>query len=118
MIAALYVLARGPSATIPGVDPWPARRNALLYPGSHPVVAHPLAHGGRGRFVTRSSSRRNKGRTLRRTLWFRYKRGAGSSSSQRGRSFGGLWVYLCQSHTGREPSRGRSGTSTAVSPWR
>lgn len=40
-VAALYVLARGPYANMPGVDPWPERRNALLYPGPWPVVAHP-----------------------------------------------------------------------------
>lgn len=41
MIAALYVLSRGPYADMPGVDPWPERRNALLYPGPWPVVAFP-----------------------------------------------------------------------------
>lgn len=41
MIAALYVLARGPYANMPGVDPWPAKRNALLYRGPDPIVAHP-----------------------------------------------------------------------------
>ena len=40
-VAALYVLARGPYANMPGVDPWPERRDALLYRGPHPVVAHP-----------------------------------------------------------------------------
>lgn len=41
MIAALYVLARGPYVNMPGVDPWPFRRNALCFPGGMPVVAHP-----------------------------------------------------------------------------
>lgn len=40
-VAALYVLARGPYANMPGVDPWPAKRNALCFPGGMPVVAHP-----------------------------------------------------------------------------
>lgn len=40
-VAALYVLARGPYASMPDVDPWPARRNALAYTGPHPIVAHP-----------------------------------------------------------------------------
>lgn len=40
-VAALYVLSRGPYADMTGVDPWPERRNALLYRGSYPVVAFP-----------------------------------------------------------------------------
>lgn len=40
-VAALYVLARGPYANMPDVDPWPERRNALLYRGPWPVLAHP-----------------------------------------------------------------------------
>lgn len=40
-VAALYVLARGPYSSMPGVDPWPEKRNALCFPGGMPVVAHP-----------------------------------------------------------------------------
>ncbi len=40
-IAALYVLADGPYAGIPGVDPWDEERDARTYWGPHPVVAHP-----------------------------------------------------------------------------
>ena len=40
-VAALYVLARGPYAAMEGVDAWPERRDALLYDGEGPVVAHP-----------------------------------------------------------------------------
>jgi len=40
-IAALYVLDPGPYTDLPGVDPWPESRDARLYPGPHPVVAHP-----------------------------------------------------------------------------
>lgn len=41
MIAALYVLADGPYAGIEGVDLWPESRDARLYAGPWPVVAHP-----------------------------------------------------------------------------
>ena len=41
MIAALYVQADGCYANLPGVDAWDEARDARLYPGPHPVVAHP-----------------------------------------------------------------------------
>jgi hypothetical protein len=41
MIAALYVETDGCYCGIPGVDPWDAVRDARLYAGPHPVVAHP-----------------------------------------------------------------------------
>lgn len=41
MIAALYVDPRGAYANIPGVDLWDEKRDARLYAGPHPVVAHP-----------------------------------------------------------------------------
>src|SRR5438874_9395972 len=41
MIAALYVVEGGPYFGLPGVDPWPASRDARKYAGPHPVVAHP-----------------------------------------------------------------------------
>ena len=40
-IAAIYVLPDGPYVGLPGVDPWPESRDARLYPGPYPVVAHP-----------------------------------------------------------------------------
>jgi hypothetical protein len=40
-IAALYVDPRGCYANLPGVDAWPESRDARLYAGPHPVVAHP-----------------------------------------------------------------------------
>lgn len=41
MIAALFVQEGGCYFGIPGVDPWPVSRDARLYPGPWPVVAHP-----------------------------------------------------------------------------
>lgn len=41
MIAALYIDPRGPYPKIEGVDPWDEARDARLYNGPWPVVAHP-----------------------------------------------------------------------------
>lgn len=41
MIAALYVETGGVYCGLPDVDPWDAARDARLYRGPHPVVAHP-----------------------------------------------------------------------------
>jgi hypothetical protein len=41
MIAALFVEAGGCYFGIEGVDPWPIERDARLYAGPWPVVAHP-----------------------------------------------------------------------------
>jgi hypothetical protein len=40
-IAALYVETDGAYFGLPGVDPWDEARDARLYAGPHPVVAHP-----------------------------------------------------------------------------
>ncbi len=41
MIAALFVATGGCYFGLPDVDPWDEARDARLYPGPHPVVAHP-----------------------------------------------------------------------------
>jgi hypothetical protein len=41
VIAALYVETGGCYFSLPGVDPWDEARDARLYAGPHPVVAHP-----------------------------------------------------------------------------
>lgn len=40
-VAALYVVTDGCYFGLPGVDPWDVVRDARLYAGPHPVVAHP-----------------------------------------------------------------------------
>lgn len=40
-VAALYVETDGAYYGLPGVDPWDVTRDARLYHGPHPVVAHP-----------------------------------------------------------------------------
>ena len=40
-VAALYVAKGGCYFGLPGVDPWDQARDARLYAGPHPVVAHP-----------------------------------------------------------------------------
>ena len=41
MIAALFVATDGPYFGLPGVDPYDIKRDATLYNGPFPVVAHP-----------------------------------------------------------------------------
>lgn len=41
MIAALFVERNGVYFGLPDVDPWDKHRDAMLYDGPHPVVAHP-----------------------------------------------------------------------------
>lgn len=40
-VAALYVRTNGVYFGLDGVDPWDERRDARLYAGPHPIVAHP-----------------------------------------------------------------------------
>lgn len=40
-VAALYVQSKGVYSNLLGVDPWDEKRDARLYEGPHPVVAHP-----------------------------------------------------------------------------
>lgn len=40
-VAALFVESAGAYFSVPGIDPWDEPRDARLYDGPHPVVAHP-----------------------------------------------------------------------------
>lgn len=55
MVAALYVDPLGPYQSIDGVECWDEARDARLYPGPHPIVAHPPCGpwGRLHRFCTR-----------------------------------------------------------------
>jgi hypothetical protein len=41
MIAAIYVDPKGPYANVKGIDLWDEKRDARLYNGPYPVIAHP-----------------------------------------------------------------------------
>ena len=58
-VAALYVDPRGCYSGLSGVDPWGPERDARLYSGPYPVVAHPPCERW-GRFATGSMTRKNK----------------------------------------------------------
>lgn len=53
MVAALYVAARGCYTNLPDVDAWAPPRDARLYAGPNPVVAHPPC-GTHGRYAART----------------------------------------------------------------
>jgi hypothetical protein len=60
-VAALFVATNGCYFGLPDVDPWDVTRDARLYPGPHPVVAHPPCerwgrywHGGPSAKVRRT----------------------------------------------------------------
>ena len=59
MIAALYVETDGAYYGIPGVDPWNRSRDAHLYAGPHPVVAHPPCQRW-GRYATGAPCKPNQ----------------------------------------------------------
>ena len=67
MIAALYVESVGAYSGLPGVDPWDEARDARLYAGPHPVVAHPPCQrwgklwAGQPLWIKRTGERKVKG---------------------------------------------------------
>ena len=66
-VAALYVETDGCYFGLPGVDPWDEARDARLYAGPHPVVAHPPCQrwgklwAGQPLFIKRTGIRKIKG---------------------------------------------------------
>lgn len=66
-IAALYVETNGAYYGIPGVDPWDETRDARLYAGPYPVVAHPPCQrwgklwAGQPLYIKQTGIRKKKG---------------------------------------------------------
>lgn len=67
MIAALYIDPRGSYSNLEGVDAWDEARDARLYSGPHPVVAHPPCQrwgklwAGQPLWIKRTGERKKKG---------------------------------------------------------
>lgn len=67
MIAALYVDTGGAYFNLPNVDPWDEARDARLYDGPYPVVAHPPCQrwgklwAGQPLWIKRTGQRKVKG---------------------------------------------------------
>ena len=67
LIAALYVETGGGYYGLEDVDPWDEVRDARLYPGPHPVVAHPPCQrwgklwAGQPLWIKRTGQRKIKG---------------------------------------------------------
>lgn len=67
MIAALYVERGGSYFGLEDVDPWDAERDARLYEGPHPVIAHPPCQrwgklwAGQPLWIKRTGERKAKG---------------------------------------------------------
>jgi hypothetical protein len=66
-VAALYVETGGSYFDLPGVEPWDEKRDARLYDGPHPVVAHPPCQrwgklwAGQPLHIKRTGERKVKG---------------------------------------------------------
>jgi hypothetical protein len=67
VIAALYVETAGSYFGLPDIDPWDEQRDARLYAGPHPVVAHPPCQrwgklwAGQPLWIKRTGERKKKG---------------------------------------------------------
>lgn len=65
--AALYVDSDGVYSKIDGIDIWGVERDARMYPGPHPIVAHPPCQrwgkfwAGQPRYIARTGIRKRKG---------------------------------------------------------
>lgn len=66
IVAALFVEPRGTYAGLPGIELWDENRDARLYDGPHPVVAHPPCerwgrYWGGGPMLARTPRAKKKG---------------------------------------------------------
>lgn len=59
-VAALYIMDDSVYLEFPDVDPWPLARDARLYSGPHPVVAHPPCAAW-GRYARPNAQSRARG---------------------------------------------------------
>lgn len=93
-IAALFVKTNGPYFGIDGVDPWDEARDARLYDGPHPVVAHPPCQrwgkfwAGQPLYIKRTGIRKKKGDDG----------GAFAAAIRAVRTYGGVLEHPAQSH--------------------
>lgn len=97
MIAALFVETNGVYFGIPDVDPWDRERDARLYAGPHPVVAHPPCerwgrYWGGGPMLHGTTEQRTKGADA----------GCFASALVAVRRFGGVLEHPEASHAWRE----------------
>lgn len=93
-IAALYVAKNGSYIGLPGVDPWPIERDARLYRGPWPVVAHPPCQrwgkfwAGQPLHIKRTGERKIKGDDG----------GCFKAALEAVRTYGGVLEHPCESH--------------------
>jgi len=89
-IAALYVETDGCYYNLPGIDPWDIRRDARLYAGPYPVVAHPPCQRW-GRFWHGSTARPHQYR-------LGDDDGCFAAALQAVRQWGGVLEHVADSH--------------------
>lgn len=93
-VAALYVETGGSYFGLDGVDPWDERRDARLYAGPHPVVAHPPCQrwgklwAGQPLWIKRTGERKKKGDDG----------GCFAAALNAARAYGGVIEHPWQSH--------------------
>jgi hypothetical protein len=93
-VAALYVETSGCYFGLPDVDPWDEARDARLYAGPHPVVAHPPCQrwgklwAGQPLFIKRTGIRKTKGDDG----------GCFEAALVAVRTWGGVLEHPCDSH--------------------
>lgn len=94
IIAALFVETDGAYYNIPKIDPWDEARDARLYPGPFPVVAHPPCQrwgklwAGQPLWIKRTGERKIKGDD----------NGSFASALDSVRKYGGVLEHPWQSH--------------------
>ncbi len=94
MIAALYIAKNGSYVNLAGVDAWHETRDARLYAGPHPVVAHPPCQrwgklwAGQPLHIKRTGQRKIKGDDG----------GCFEAALSAVRSYGGVLEHPCDSH--------------------